>query len=288
MNERLVRLAARRAPTDLAARLEEEWLSDLGQRRSAVSGLLFASGCLWATQVISLERARAFSFATAPAGDGVAALMGDAGFGRASRRSLSMLLVMGGHAAVFAALLLTVTGKLHVPKPEGPIVASNVKVVKPVVTTDVHPEIPAVRNIHVDQPEFPPVEKETKDGPKQVEQGQVELPPGPQPGNPPTIPEIVRRVGGIGAGFPNPIDYYPSEAIHLGKEGASVVQVCVGRAGQLTSAPKIVQSAGFGPLDDSALRLAKVGSGHYRPGTENGAPVESCYPVTIRFHLTNR
>lgn len=287
MNERLVRLAARRAPTDLAARLEEEWLSDLQQRRSALSGLLFASGCLWATQVISLERAKAFSFATAPAGDGVAALMGDNEFGRASRRSLSMLLVIGAHAAVFAGLLLTVSGKIPVHF-EPPIDLTRVAppekhTEKLNVETKIQPPI-----VHIDQRDEPPIvfEKRLE---TVVEKDLNYSPPVlPQADPTPKDPEIVRKSGGVGPGFPNPADVYPSQAIHLGKEGPAVVQVCVDRGGRLTATPKLMQSAGFGPLDTSAIRLAQMGSGHYRPSTENGVPVASCYPVTIRFQLNNR
>lgn len=288
MNERLVRLAARRAPTDLAARLEEEWLSDLQQRRSALSGLLFASGCLWATQVISLERAKAFSFATAPAGDGVAALMGDNEFGRASRRSLSMLLVIGAHAAVFAGLLLTVSGKIPVYL-EPPL---DVRTVTPPErhheTLDVDAKVQPP-TVVLDQFKEPKIVVETLLDPP-LDKGLTITPPETLVGGgpPPVIPEIVRKAGGVGPGFPNPADVYPSQAIHLGKEGPAVVQVCVDRAGRLTATPKLMQSAGFGPLDTSAVRLAQMGSGHYRPSTENGVPVASCYSVTIRFQLNNR
>jgi hypothetical protein len=33
--------------------------------------------------------------------------------------------------------------------------------------------------------------------------------------------------------------------------------------------------------------LARAGSGHYRPTTEDGRPVTACYPIKIRFELRN-
>jgi len=32
-------------------------------------------------------------------------------------------------------------------------------------------------------------------------------------------------------------------------------------------------------------QLARAGSGHYRATTEDGQPVNSCYPLGIRFQL---
>jgi hypothetical protein len=47
------------------------------------------------------------------------------------------------------------------------------------------------------------------------------------------------------------------------------------------------QTSGSGRLDTAAIRLAKAGSGHYRPSTDDGRPVSSCYPFKIRFQLKN-
>ncbi|TLY91210.1 MAG: energy transducer TonB, partial [Gammaproteobacteria bacterium] len=45
------------------------------------------------------------------------------------------------------------------------------------------------------------------------------------------------------------------------------------------------RSSGSARLDDGALKLAHAGSGHYRPTTEDGRPVDSCYVFRIRFEL---
>jgi TonB family protein len=93
--------------------------------------------------------------------------------------------------------------------------------------------------------------------------------------------------GGPGAGFPDTADFYPSLSIHLGEQGISTVQVCVDTKGRLTSDPTTVQRTGSPRLDEGALKLARAGSGHYRATTEDGQPVNSCYPLRIRFQLKN-
>jgi TonB family protein len=75
--------------------------------------------------------------------------------------------------------------------------------------------------------------------------------------------------------------------IRKGEQGNVVVQVCVDPSGRLTSYPKAVQSSGNSKLDEGALLLAKAGSGHYRATTEDGKPVNSCYPFRVVFKLRN-
>ncbi|HEV2284479.1 MAG TPA: energy transducer TonB [Steroidobacteraceae bacterium] len=101
-----------------------------------------------------------------------------------------------------------------------------------------------------------------------------------------SAPTTVQRVvGGPGRGFPNTADYYPAQAIRMNEQGGASVSVCVNEAGLLTSAPAIAQSSGSARLDAGALKLARAGSGHYRPTTEGGRPVSACYAFRIRFTL---
>lgn len=53
----LIARAARRAPSALAERLEEEWLAALAERGGSMARLRLALGCCWATGVIALEHA---------------------------------------------------------------------------------------------------------------------------------------------------------------------------------------------------------------------------------------
>jgi len=106
-----------------------------------------------------------------------------------------------------------------------------------------------------------------------------------EPG-PPEVKEAVSRVlGGPGKGFPNSDDYYPAAARRLSEQGSATVQVCVDKEGRLTANPTVTQSSGSARLDGGALKLAKAGSGHYRPTTENGLAVSSCYGYRIKFDL---
>jgi TonB family protein len=97
---------------------------------------------------------------------------------------------------------------------------------------------------------------------------------------------VIKRVlGGPGPGFPSTEDYYPAQTIRTGVEGATTVHVCVDEGGRLTAAPAVEQPSGSGLLDGAALKLARAGSGHYRPTTEDGRAVSSCYPLRVRFVL---
>src|SRR6185437_12412743 len=99
---------------------------------------------------------------------------------------------------------------------------------------------------------------------------------------------VTRVMGGPGAGFPDTDDYYPPAARRLGEVGSAVVNVCVDPRGELTAAPTVIDSSGIGLIDEGALRLARAGSGHYRPTTENGQPVRSCYAFRVRFQLEDQ
>ena len=62
------------------------------------------------------------------------------------------------------------------------------------------------------------------------------------------------------------------------------LRVCADQAGRLSQDPTIVQSSGDPGLDQAAVRIAKSGSGNYRPAeTLNGKPVSGCAQLSIRF-----
>ena len=90
-----------------------------------------------------------------------------------------------------------------------------------------------------------------------------------------------------GKGFPNVDDYYPDASRRLGEEGLSVVDICVGPDGKLTEAPKVGKSSGHDRLDQAAVKVAQVGSGRFKPATEDGKPVTKCTQLPIRFKLHN-
>jgi periplasmic protein TonB len=96
---------------------------------------------------------------------------------------------------------------------------------------------------------------------------------------------VRRTAGGPGSNFPNTEDYYPAASRRLEEQGTTVVHVCVGANGRLTGDPTVEKSSGSSRLDEGAIRLAKAGSGHYRPATEDGKAIDSCFPFGIKFQM---
>jgi protein TonB len=279
----LIHHAARRAPQSLSERLEEEWLADLTARPSALSRLRFALGCCWATQVITLE----FQPTRAPIGASGAtakhlSVYAGAGLGNFSGRSGTLLLVVSLHALVFYGLLTAITRVQPSPKAEPltPRVLDDPR--PPKVLPPYSPTLDRTP-IVVQRPEFPLLPPEG-DQIQDAKTGPSVDPTPPQH----MAPHLVTQVqGGPGSGFPTPDEFYPSLSRRLGEQGIATVQVCVDAKGRLTSEPITVQGSGSARLDAGALEVARAGSGHYRATTQDGQPVNSCYPFRVRFQLRN-
>jgi TonB family protein len=283
----LIHHAARHAPDSVAERLEEEWLADLEARPSGLSRLRFTIGCCWATQVIAFEHqpARAAVSSSAVAGQGLIAYA-DKNFGFISLRSSTFFLVVGLHIVLIYGFMtaLSHTHKSAMPDPlqNRDLPASPPRELPPPLPS------PALMPWTIDVPKplvVVPPEPGTDVTANIVEQS-------PEPNLPPQLTETQTQVakqvaGGPGAGFPDTADFYPSLSIHLGEQGISTVRVCVDAKGRLTSDPTTVKGSGSTRLDEGALKLAQAGSGHYRAATEDGQPVNSCYPLGIRFQLKN-
>lgn len=278
----LVGCAARKAPPGLVARLEEEWLADLAARQGAFSRICFGLGCCWATRVI----AREFGVAAAAAGSSASGQQvlvpyGGYDFSRVSRRTLALIVIVCLHAAAFYAYLSGLNQRT-ITLPAAPIDVlmpqrmRHRPVPPPKLTL---PKVGALPTplVRLDLPTVPTT---------------ITVPRLPQPNiasvQPPAVRPVSRVTGGPGAGFPNTGDYYPSDARRLEEAGNTVVSVCVDSRGRLAAAPTVVGSSGFKLIDQGALRLARAGSGHYRPTTENGQPVSSCYAFRITFQLEDQ
>jgi protein TonB len=105
---------------------------------------------------------------------------------------------------------------------------------------------------------------------------------------PPTPTHTAVKVsGGPGKNFPSTDDYYPSASARLGESGTATVHVCTDPKGKLTQEPSIAETSGTARLDEGALKLAKAASGRYKPGTEDGNPIASCFGFRIKFQLRN-
>jgi TonB family protein len=278
----LVHRAAQRAPGPLSERLEEEWLADLSERSGGFSRLRMAVGCCWASYVIGREH----SVATVPATSSSVAHADFSGYTRDdfslfSRRTVTFLVVASLHAAVLGGLAVGLSSHFTKLKPI-PFEAQVIDKSPPPIDTPSQSkptmwttplEIPPLREVKFEA-DPPVVPKDTLRAPPPL----VELPP--------STPVVVNRVqGGPGIGFPAANEFYPSPSIRLGEQGVATVTACVDGKGRLTSNPSIIESTGSSRLDEAALKLAKAGSGHYRASTEDGRPVNSCYPFRIRFNL---
>jgi len=279
----LVQHAAHKAPASLAQRLEEEWLADFEERRSALARLYFGIGCCWATRVIAHEYLEP-KVATASAGGATVAASAytSPDYSFLSRRTVAVLGILGLHAVIIYGFA---TGLVH---------TVITKFVAPVTMIPTQPQTPQAPPPLPDLPDFRkqiPIVDPLTDMLK-FDDSTAPVMTAPVPPEVvrvvPTVtqPTVVNRVmGGPGKNFPNTDDYYPPAEIRLGRTGSTTVRVCTDERGLLTGDPTLVQSSGSAGLDQGALKLARAGSGHYRASTEDGRAVSSCYPFRVTFTM---
>lgn len=282
----LVSCAARKAPPGLADRLEEEWLADLTGRQGAFARIRFGLGCCWATRVIAREFGTAAAAAGSSAsGQRVLVAYGGFDFSRVSRRTVALIAIVCLHIGIFYLYLTGFTG-ISVMSRINPM--TGISIVRPTATRPPTPlSPPKLARTIVDTLPTPDVPLKFPADPNTITVHRSPQPNVAPTRLPPTKP-MTRVIGGPGAGFPDTEDYYPSEMRRLGETGNTVVSVCVDPRGRLTAAPTIVDSSGIRQIDEGALRLARAGSGHYRPTTENGQAVSACYAFRIKFQLEDQ
>lgn len=279
--ERLARslllYAARSAPPSLAPRLAEEWLADLEARPAGLPRLRLALGCWWATQIIAREH-RALGAVAATTGAAVVVAPDANPHSPSSRRAMALALIACLHVGLIWALA---SGLLHrVADSPLPRVQLEFLPAPPHEPLPPPPD-PTLRHTAI---EVPPI-VDFLPPPGGDDEG-IRVTTVSQPTPPPVATQVVSRVaGGPGRGFPATDDFYPPNAIRAEEKGSVTVKVCVDEAGRLTQTPVVDESSGSARLDAGALRLARAGSGHYRPSTEDGHPVQACFPLRIRFQL---
>ena len=278
----VVRRAARHTPPSLSERLEEEWLAELAARPQPMGRLRLAVGCWWASRVIARELAvarLATASATATHNAATSAVPHDRSF--PPRRITALLFI----ACLHLALVYFLATGLAPPGAEVPPAITHAWFTMEQPTLERPPPLPAParvapRRVEVPQPDIPldmPADANPNPG---VTIGHPEE-PAPQP----AAKVTARIMGGPGKGFPNTADYYPNASRRLGEKGVATVRACVDGNGRLTTDPTIAQSSGSARLDAGSLTLARAGSGHYRPTTEDGRLVSSCFEFHIRFEL---
>jgi TonB family protein len=280
----LVGYAARKTPPGLAERLEEEWLADLMARRGAFSRIAFGLGCCWATRVIAREFGAAATAGSSASGERLLVGYGGHDLSGFSRRTTAIIAIVCLHVGIFYLYLTGFTGTI-VLNPANPL--NSHFIVEPRQRVRPRPILPPTiaTTIDVNVPLPNPTFK-IPAAPTDITMPRLPQPTGPAQPSP--VKRIDRVMGGPGVGFPDTEDYYPPDARRLGEAGTSVVSVCVDPRGRLTTAPTLATSSGVGQIDEGALRLAKAGTGHYRPTTEDGRPVSSCYAFRITFRLEDQ
>lgn len=281
----LIGYAARKAPPDLAQRLEEEWLADLMARRSAFSRIRFGVGCCWATRAIAREfGAAAVATGSPAAGERLLVGYGGHDFSRVSRRTVALIAIGCLHVGIFYLYLSGFSGTLVADRTD-PLTTKFISLAR-----RPHQSRPIQPNVTLTTLQTLPTPIPKIDFPPQTTAIAVMRSPRPNfELVPRQVPEPVRRVlGGPGPGFPDTEDFYPADARRMNEQGATVVNVCVDPRGKLTAAPTVAESSGIGLIDEGALELASAGSGHYRPTTENGLPVSACYAFRISFRLRDQ
>jgi hypothetical protein len=75
----------------------------------------------------------------------------------------------------------------------------------------------------------------------------------------------------------------PSPAREAPPTGRSVLCVCVDERGTLTQDPLIVESSGDPKVDSGAVKVARAGSGRYKPASVQGKPQSGCFRFAINF-----
>lgn len=283
----LIRRAARKAPPALAERLEEEWLADLATRSGTFERLRLGVGCCWATQVIAREFAAPKVLAgSTTTGNETMTAYATHDFSFFSRRSATFVAIIALHV-VLAYVLMTGLARGIVRIVAPPMIGG---LIDPLPTK---PTPPPPANPHFDPPKIDLGQIQVVINDPPTDDGGTIQATGPGPIVdllPPQTPlrGVNRVLGGPGKAFPATGDFYPASAIREGVTGAAIVRTCVDARGRLTSDPTLDQSSGSASLDGGALKLARAGSGHYRPTTEDGQPVSSCYPFRVTFTLHDK
>lgn len=197
---------------------------------------------------------------------------------------VSLLLVIGAHAGVLAAVLLapaepkpveivmpTIQGMLVAapeetpPPPEPPPPPPPEKKPEPKPTPKPLPKAPpSERAVKAPEPEPPPVQEP-------VEQKPAE--PTPAPVSPPRA-----EAGQLS----NPAPVYPSLSRRLREEGTVVLEILIkadGTVGEI----KIKSSSGFKRLDTTAVNAVK--HWRYQPATQGDKKIDFWYEQPVEFNL---
>lgn len=212
--------------------------------------------------------------------------------GHISGRSMTFVAVMGLHALVIAALILS--------RFTPPIIDSGPKPIEWLpLSPEAPPPEPQPRIEHrFDKPAIPTTVIPVPERfviPKEsattvtatVDDGSAVPDVGPLVAEPRivNVPTAVRRSTAMQFQITRSTeDYYPEASRVLEEQGATILQVCADASGRLAGVPSVQTSSGSKRLDQAAVRWARE-SLRVVPGTENGTAVSGCKGFRVDFTL---
>jgi protein TonB len=199
---------------------------------------------------------------------------------------ISLLLVIGAHAGVFAAVLLAPSApkpiEIVMPTIQGTIVMSQPEETPPPPEPPPPPPPepkPEPKPLPKPPPKAPPSERAVK-APEPPPPPPVQEPAEPKQAEPAPQPVLPPRAE---AGqLSNPAPVYPNLSRRLREEGIVVLEILIkadGTVGEI----KIKSSSGYKRLDDTAVKAVK--QWRYHPATQGGSKIDFWYEQPVEFNL---
>lgn len=200
---------------------------------------------------------------------------------------ISFLLVIGAHAGVLAAVVLSPSApkpiEIVMPTIQGVLVMAEPEEAPPPPPEPPPPpppeKKPEPKPVPKPPPKAPPSERAVK-APEPEPPPPVEQPAEPKPAEPAPAPVLPPRAE---AGeLSNPAPVYPSLSRRLREEGIVVLEILIkadGTVGEI----KIKTSSGFKRLDDTAVKAVK--HWRYQPATQGDKKIDFWYEQPVEFNL---
>lgn len=209
-------------------------------------------------------------------------------FARRSRHPKTLLLIVGGHAALLAAVM---SAKMDLPD----------KVIRTVTRVELIP-------IPKDPPPDPQPQPEPRSAPSRIDRVPVLVPvpmpdlariePLPRPLPLPDLGSVIRPDPGLSQPAVDPVRTgprfatpaakvrppYPPGKLDRGEEAALRLRLTIDERGRVIAVEPV------GETDRAFLEAARrhlIANWRYQPATEDGRPVSSSTVITLRFEVTD-
>tara|TARA_R100000656_G_scaffold98603_1_gene71528 strand:- start:171 stop:797 length:627 start_codon:yes stop_codon:yes gene_type:complete len=199
---------------------------------------------------------------------------------------ISLLLVIGAHAGVFAAVMLSKSEpkpvEIVIPTIQGMLVMAEPEQAPPPPPEPLPPpeKMPESKPTPKPPPKAPPSERAVKT-PEPEPPPPVEQPAEPKPAEPAPPAPIVPPRAEAGQ-LSNPAPVYPSLSRRLREQGTVILEILI-KANGTVGEIKIKQSSGFKRLDETAVKA--VSRWRYLPATQGGQKIDFWYEQPVEFNL---